>query len=135
MGRDGAVGKRERTVGRQPLAVDGVDGQVASVLLDADDKAHVCEDLIDDLINWISMISFTFAEGRKAVPVADGQADPLAGSDRSISDVAGEGGASMRTNVADVADDQILAGESSSFFVYLHPPPRLQRDIPGVPRP
>ena len=63
MGRDGAVGKRERTVGRQPLAVDGVDGQVASVLLDADDKAHVCEDLIDDLINWISMISFTFAEG------------------------------------------------------------------------
>ena len=63
MGRDGAVGKRERTVGRQPLAVDGVDGQVASVLLDADDKAHVCEDLIDDLINWISMISFTFAGG------------------------------------------------------------------------
>ena len=81
------------------------------------------------------MISLTFAEDRESVPVADGQADPLAGSDRSISDVAGEGGASMRTNVADVADNQILAGELSSFFVYLHPPPRLQRDIPGVPRP
>ena len=37
------------------------------------------------------MISLTFAEDRESVPVADGQADPLAGSDRSISDVAGEG--------------------------------------------
>ena len=56
------------------------------------------------------MISITFAEGREAVPVADGQADPLAGSDQSEPDVAGEGALAVDDVIARRALDAPVFG-------------------------